>query len=113
MKRSTLIPRRSLESLAQPQPFTPLTIHQATESLFDRKSILLLAKRIQKVRNRALAWERRFGGDLQKVTPGFRPSARNLLHYLAPAGSASTPCETTFVNCRLTHWEGKHASPGH
>ena len=83
MKRSTLIPRRSPESRAQPRPVTPLTIRQATDPLFDRASILLLAKRIQKIRNRALAWERRFSGDLEKANPGFRPSARNLLHYLA------------------------------
>ena len=83
MKRSTLIPGRSPESRAQPRPVAPLTLRQATDPLFDRTSVLLLAKRIQKIRNRALAWERRFSGDLQKVSPGFRPSARNLLHYLA------------------------------
>ena len=83
MKRSTLIPRRSAESRAQRRPVTPLTLRQATAPLFDRASILRLTKRIHKIRNRALLWERRFSGDLEKASPGFRPSARNLLHYLA------------------------------
>ena len=52
MKCSTLIPRRSSESRAQPRPVTPLTLRQATGPLFDRAAILFLAKRIQKIRNR-------------------------------------------------------------
>ena len=83
MKRSTLIPGRSPESRAQLRPVTPLTIRQATDPLFDRASILLLAKRIHKIRNRALAWESRFEDEVREVSPGLRPSARNLLHYLA------------------------------
>jgi pyruvate kinase len=83
MKRSTLIPGRSPKSRAQPRPGTPLTIRQATDPLFDRAAILLLTKRIQKIRNRALAGENRFEDDVRKASPGFRPSTRNLLHYLA------------------------------
>jgi hypothetical protein len=83
MKRSTLIPRRAPGSRAQPRPVTPLTIRQATDPLLDRAAILFLAKRIQKIRTRALAWEGRFEDDVRKVSPDFRPSARNLLHYLA------------------------------
>jgi hypothetical protein len=56
-----LDPRPSSESRAQPQPVATLTLRQATDPLFDRTSILLLAKRIQKIRNRALVeWPNKF-----------------------------------------------------
>jgi pyruvate kinase len=49
----------------------------------DRISDRELARRIDAIRRRCLTLEERHASSLQQVTRGLRPSARNLLHYVA------------------------------
>jgi len=61
---------------------SPLVKSRERPSLYDRVSNRALARRIEAIRRRCLALEERYASSVQRVAPGLRPSARNLLHYV-------------------------------
>lgn len=57
---------------------------------------------IQELRRRALALEERYQAELQLVAADYRPSARNLLHYLALRQTDIRPLQRELISMGLT-----------
>ncbi len=78
------------ESRAQPPASSTMrqqrarkTFRQFSALLYDQVSNRALARRIEAIRRRCLTLEERYEPAVQRVARGLRPSARNLLHYVA------------------------------
>src|ERR1700735_5108720 len=66
------------------------------------KAIGRLVAAVSRCRDEALQLERRFARDLARIDPRHRPSARNLLHYLALRQRDMRPLQTQLAALGLS-----------